>query len=92
MLGLETNFISVALLLVVTGIGLVSFIPQIVKTIKLKKSGEIAASSWIIWTVSYLLMAVYAFVFTKDPVYFLLELLEGSVCFFTLLICLKYRS
>jgi len=92
MLGLEPNLFSAVLLIVVTGIGLVSFLPQIVKTLKLKKSGDIAILSWIIWIISYLLMAVYAFAFTKDPVYFFLELIEGSICLFTLLICLKYRN
>ena len=92
MLGIEPNIVSAVILLVVTGIGLVSFLPQIIKTIRTKKSNDIAVLSWVIWILSYTLMAIYAFCFTSDPVLFIIELTEGGVCLFTLLICLKYRS
>jgi len=91
MLGLEPNFTSAGMLFTCTVFGFISFLPQIIKTIKTKKADDIAVLSWIIWIAGYTIMAVYAFIFTLDKVFFILETVEGSVCLLTLLVCLKYR-
>jgi len=92
MLGLELNFISNGILFICTIFGFTSFLPQIIKTIKIKKSDDISVLSWVIWIITYILFTIYAFVFTVDIVLFIFTALEGMICLFTLLICLKYRS
>ena len=92
MLGLEPNIISAVILFVCTASGLISFIPQIVKTIKTKHSDDISFLSWVIWVVTYSFFAIYAFVFTRDIILFIFSTIEGFACLFTLLICLKYRQ
>jgi MtN3 and saliva related transmembrane protein len=92
MMGIEPNLVSAGMLFVCTVFGLISFLPQIIKTIKTKKADDIAVLSWVIWVLSYTVMMVYAFVFTSDPVLFAVEGFEGGICLLTLLICLKYRS
>jgi uncharacterized protein with PQ loop repeat len=92
MLGIEPNLTSSAILFIGAIIGFISFLPQIIKTLKTKKSDDIAITSWVIWIIGYTLTAIYAFVFTKDIVFFGTEALELSICLFTLLVCLKYRN
>jgi len=92
MLGLEPNLISSSMLFVCTIFGCISFLPQIAKAIKSKKTDDIAISSWVIWVLSYTIMSVYAFCFTLDQTFFLLELAEGGLCLFTLLVCLKFKN
>jgi len=92
MLGLEPNFISAVMLIVCNAFGFFSFFPQIVKTIRTKKSDDIAISSWIVWIIGYSLMAAYSFIFSSDIVFFITEISEGVVCLFTLIVCLKYRT
>lgn len=92
MLGIEPNFTSASMLFTCTIFGFISFFPQIIKAIKTKNTDDIAVLSWIIWIAGYVITAIYAFVYTLDKVFFILETVEGSICLFTLLICLKYRS
>jgi len=92
MLGLKPDFNSSSMLFICTVFGLISFLPQIIKAIKTKKSDDVAVLSWIIWLAGYVITAIYAFVYTSDKVFFILETVEGFICLLTLLICLKYRS
>jgi len=92
MLGLKPNFNSSCMLFTCTVFGFISFLPQIIKAIKTKKADDIAVLSWIIWIAGYVIMSIYAFVYTLDKVFFILETVEGCICLFTLLICLKYRQ
>lgn len=90
MFGFKPNYISACMLFICTVLGFVSFLPQIIKTFKTKKAEDISVLSWIIWIVGYVITAVYAFVFTEDWVFFVLEIVEGGVCFFTLMTCLRF--
>ena len=92
MLGLNPNLVSSTLLWICAITSFWSYFPQIIKTLKIKKSDDVAISSWIIWTIEYFLMAIYAFIFTVDFIFFITTFLEGFICLATFLVCLKYRS
>jgi len=92
MLGLEPNFTSASMLFACAVFGFISFLPQIIKAIITKKASAIAVLSWVIWVAGYILMSIYAFVFTSDKIFFILETVEGAVCLVTLLVCLKHQK
>jgi len=92
MLGLEPNVYSNVIHLVNTTIGMVAFVPQIVKTVKSKSAEDISLLSWFLWIFDYTLMVVYIFIFTVDLFYFVIELFEVALCIWFFFICLNYRK
>jgi uncharacterized protein with PQ loop repeat len=91
MLGLETNAYSNLLLMVVFAIGAFSYLPQIIKAIRTKKTADIAVPSYALLSLAYLGMIAYAFAFTKDKTFLLLEAIEGAMCMATLCLAAKYQ-
>jgi len=66
MFGLQPNLASIFILLIVTGLGMVAFIPQVVKLIRTKSADDISMGSWVMWLIAYILMTIYSVVFTRD--------------------------
>jgi uncharacterized protein with PQ loop repeat len=92
MLGIEPNTYSNIIHLFNTTVGMVAFVPQIVKTIKSKSAKDISLLSWFLWIFDYTLMVIYIFIFTVDKFYFVIELFEVALCVWFFFLCLKYRS
>lgn len=71
---------------------IISYVPQIIKLIKTKKSDDISSSSWMLWVISSLAFTLYTLIITKDLMLIFKALLELMFCSVILLLSLIYKS
>ena len=69
----------------------ISYVPQIVKIIKTKKSDDISATSWVLWVTATTLDVIYA-ILLRRPELMLASISEWVLNATVLLLCIKYRS
>ena len=70
---------------------IISYVPQIIKLIKTKKSDDISSSSWMLWVISSLAFTLYALIINKDLMLIFKALLELMFCSVILLLSLIYK-
>jgi len=87
----DPDWISAMMFSVCGIIGLISYGPQLIKTIIRKKSDDISVTSYIMWMVVYISTSIYAWFYTEDIFFFVTYVLEGSACLSTLIVCLIYK-
>jgi uncharacterized protein with PQ loop repeat len=80
MLGLEPNLVSKIMLLFVTVDTFVSYAPQIIKILRTKRAEDLSKLSWALWLMMYVILMIYAFVFTKDILLLVAYIAEVSLC------------
>ncbi len=80
------------LLTIVSFCTFISYLPQVLKLIKGKKSEDISIHSWILWVVSSLSYTIYAIVVSKDIMLIFETSLEFIFCLLILLLSIKYRK
>ena len=92
MLGLPIGFF--ANFLVAFGIFLefVSYLPQIVKLFKTKKSMDLSLGSWVLWAGTDLLALAYAFLYTRHVLFFVYYCTTFSFILVTLALTIRYRG
>ena len=71
---------------------IISYVPQIIKLIKTKKSDDISSSSWMLWVISSLAFTLYTLIINKDLMLIFKALLELMFCSVILLLNLIYKS
>ena len=71
---------------------IISYVPQIIKLIKTKKSDDISSSSWMLWVISSLAFTLYTLIINKDLMLIFKALLELMFCSVILLLSLIYKS
>ena len=69
----------------------ISYVPQIVKIIKTKKSDDISATSWVLWVTATTLDVIYA-ILLRRPELMLASISEWVLNATVLLLCIKFRS
>lgn len=79
------------ILLYITINGFVSYIPQIIRCIKLKSSNDVSISSWVFWTINSTLYLVYLLLDNVNIWLILSQLLEVLIILSTLIVVLFYR-
>jgi len=87
----EPDWISSLMFTVCGIIGLISYLPQLIKTLIRKKSDDISVTSYCMWMIVYISTSLYAYFYTRDLFFFFTYVLEGTACLTTLIICLIYR-
>lgn len=92
MFGFQPNLFSTILLLVVTVIAMISWIPQLIRLLKTKKSDDISTASYIIWIISYSLMVIYSIFFTTDIVLCIATIIEAAFCLIVMLLVIKFKT
>lgn len=80
------------LLAIVSVCTMISYVPQIIKLVKTKKSEDISIKSWSLWVVSGTAYAIYAVFCNYDFMLMILSLLELFFCLTILLLTVKYRN
>ena len=70
----------------------ISYLPQIVKLIRSKKSEDLSISSWILWGISSLSYTLYAICVSKDFMLIFTTILELTCCLLILLLAIRYRN
>ena len=70
---------------------IISYVPQIIKLIKTKKSDDISSSSWMLWVISSLAFTLYTLIINKDLMLIFKALLELMFCSVILLLSLIYK-
>ena len=91
MFGVEPNIISFAILMFVTVTSTVAYLPQAVRLIKTKSSKDLSLTSWSVWLTQYILMSIYAVVFTVDIILCLGYFVEAGFCVFIIVLALRCR-
>ena len=71
---------------------LISYLPQAIKLIKLKKSDEISTYSWILWVVSSFSYTLYAYLCSDEFMLRFETSLEFLSCLLILALTLIYRK
>lgn len=71
---------------------IISYVPQIIKLIKTKKSDDLSSSSWMLWVISSLAFTLYTLIINKDLMLIFKALLELMFCSVILLLSLIYKS
>ena len=70
----------------------ISYLPQITKLIKTKKSDDISSSSWLLWVVSSLAFTLYAFIISSDFMLAFKAVLELTFCSIILFLSFIYKN
>lgn len=70
---------------------MISYLPQIIKLIRTKKSEDISICTWIIWVVSSLSYLVYSFL-DGDFMLIVSSALEFGMSIIILVLTLKYNT
>ena len=92
MLNAENNVFVEVFMFVIGAFGLVAYPPQIWQLYRTKQSEDINVWSWMVWAITYILFAAYAFVFTSSWVLFILNVIEFILCSWVVLLVLKYKN
>ena len=71
---------------------LISYLPQAIKLILLKKSDEISLYSWILWVVSSFSYTLYAYLCSDEFMLRFETSLEFLSCLLILVLTLTYRK
>ena len=79
------------ILLYITINGFISYIPQIIRCIKLKSSKDVSIGSWVFWTINSMLYLIYLILDNVNIWLKLSQLLEVLIIFSTLIVVLFYR-
>lgn len=80
------------LLSIVSFCTFISYLPQTLKLIKTKKSGDLSIQSWILWVISSLSYTIYAIIVSKDGMLIFETSLELFFCLLILSLSIKYRK
>lgn len=86
------NLLYILLIISQIIFSLVSYIPQIIKLLKTKKSEDISISTWVLLTLSFL---DYEFIlqFTKASwALVILNIFELSLCLITTILIIMYKK
>lgn len=78
-------------MIVVTICAFVSYIPQIVKTIKTKSSDDLSTCTWILWTLSSSCETIYSILLERPELIFA-SASELLLIIITLILSLVYKS
>jgi len=92
MLGIEPNIISWLMLTFVATTSSIAHLPQIIKLIRTKSSNDISLASWTIWVIQFVLMTVYAVVYTSDIVLCISYSIEMILCVLSWALIFKYKG
>lgn len=79
------------ILLYITINGFISYIPQIIRCIKLKSSKDVSIGSWLFWTTNSMLYLIYLILDNVNIWLSLSQLLEVVIILSTLIVILFYR-
>jgi uncharacterized protein with PQ loop repeat len=90
-LGLPIDFFANFLIALGIILEFVSYLPQIAKLFKSKKSMDLSLDSWILWTGTDFLALVYAFFYTKHTLFFIYYCTTFLFILVTLFMTIKYR-
>lgn len=71
---------------------MISYLPQIIKLIRTKKSNDLSINSWILWVTSSFSYTLYAVLCSKDFMLIFETSLELAFCLIILLLALKYKN
>ena len=82
--------IEKALLLVIQICAILTYFPQIIKTLRMKKCDDVAISAWVIALFSLFSYSVYGFLI-KDKFIIFTCLTETVLAVITVILLLKYR-
>ena len=92
MLGLRIDFLANFLVSFGIFLEFVSYLPQIIKLLKTKKSVDLSLGSWLLWAGTDLLALVYAFLYTKHLMFFIYYCTMFLFVLITLALTIKYRN
>jgi len=92
MLGLESNLLISIILFIVGSVGFFAYPPQIAQLYRTKKSDDINVLTYLMWMFCYLVLAAYTFIFTTSPVLFIINIIEGALCLWVIVLTLKYKK
>lgn len=70
----------------------VSYLPQVIKLIKTKKSEDLSIYSWILWVTSSSSYTLYAILVSKDIMLIFETCLELFFCLTILILAIKYKN
>jgi len=80
------------LLSIVSICAIISYLPQVVKLLKTKKSDELSIGSWVLWVISSVACVLYAGLCNQDPMLIFQAALELFFCVLILALVLFYRK
>ena len=80
------------LLGVVSACTMVSYLPQMIRLLKTKKSSDISINSWILWVVSSFTYTLYAFVCSNEKMLIFETSLESLFCILILFLSVLYKN
>lgn len=80
------------LLLYITIMGFVSYVPQIIKTCKTRSSKDCSISSWSIWSLNSFAYLLYLILSTENIWLILSQVLEFVLIFGTFLLVILFRK
>jgi len=92
MIGLEANLLAQAILFIFGIIGIIAYPPQIIQLYKTKESDDVNVLTWLVWALTYVVFAIYVFIYTTDIVLVILYLIELGLCLWIALLAIKYKS
>ena len=70
----------------------ISYLPQIIKLVKTKKSNDLSVKSWILWVVSSISYTLYAFLCSNDFMLRFETFMESFFCLVIMLLAIAYRK
>ena len=70
----------------------ISYLPQIMKLLKTKKSEDLSIVSWVVWVVNSFSYLLYAFLCSKEFMLRFETTLEFSFCVLILVLTIYYRK
>ena len=71
---------------------MISYLPQTIRLIKIKKSEDLSINSWVLWVISSLAYTLYAVICSKDFMLIFETSLELFFCLLILMLAIKYRE
>lgn len=89
--GLSMNIFEKILLTIIQICTFLCYLPQIIKTIKLKKSKDVAITSWIISMISALCYTIYGII-TKDSFIIFTCITEVLLAIISIIFLIKYKD
>lgn len=69
----------------------VSYMPQVIKILKTKKSNDISICSWILWVISSSSYTLYAYIASTDIMLQIETTIELIFCITILILSIKYQ-
>ena len=70
----------------------ISYLPQIIKSLKTKRAEDLSIGSWILWVVSSLSYTLYAILCTNTFMLIFETVMELSFCLIILICAIVFRK